>query len=326
MPRQVDVGDLEQLGIGRPMGLVVPPGVQQAGNQAAPQGILFPAARMIDPDRRPGFLGVERLGELLGDEAQRHGLVEAQAGQRAPDLVLHPLAGPARAAGQGDGPILGDLLVAVDPRDLLDQVDLPLEVAPPARGHEPGCLGRAGLVLEPEREEDAEDLAPVDRDPEDAGDLAQPQGDRPAGRPRRADVDHARVERPAGRRQDQLRAAAARPLGHLGVERPFEPVARRAEQPQRPRRPPDRHRVELGGLDQDVGRRVADLGLRPAHHAREADGPLGVGDREHVGGQLVRLVVDRDKLLALPAPAARRAACRPACSGHRRGAAGRTRT
>ena len=53
-PGQVDVGDLEQLGVGVAVRLVVPADRQQARDQALPEGVLALAARMLDPDRRRG--------------------------------------------------------------------------------------------------------------------------------------------------------------------------------------------------------------------------------------------------------------------------------
>ena len=49
---KIDVGDLEEIGVGLAVRLVVQPGGQQAGDQALPQGRLALAAGMIDPQRR----------------------------------------------------------------------------------------------------------------------------------------------------------------------------------------------------------------------------------------------------------------------------------
>ncbi len=80
--------------------------------------------------------------------------------------------------------------------------------------------------------------------------------DRRAFRGAPADIDHSGMERPAADLQDQLGAATAGPFGPLGIERPLEPEARRAEQAQSTRGPTHRHRIELRRLDQDVGRVV----------------------------------------------------------------------
>ena len=73
------------------------------------------------------------------------------------------------------GAVFGDVLVAVDPGDLLDQVDLAFEVASPAWRHEDGGFGLSPLMRQPKRFEDAEDGRTVDAD---------------ADQPHCGDVDH----------------------------------------------------------------------------------------------------------------------------------------
>ena len=51
------------------------------------------------------------------------------------------------------------------------------------------------------------------------------------------------------------------------------------------------------------GRPGADLGLEPAHHARQPDRTAGVGDDQHLRVQLVDLVVDGRQRLARAGPA-----------------------
>ena len=77
--------------------------------------------------------GLERDGQPLLDQAEGHGFVEAGAGQELADGRLDPLVLAARRARQRDRPVFGNVFVAVNPRDLLDQVDLALQVAPPAK-------------------------------------------------------------------------------------------------------------------------------------------------------------------------------------------------
>ena len=133
-PGEIDVGDLEQVRIGVAMRLVVPAHGQQARHQALPQCVLAPPARMLDADGRSGRAGLERDAQPLRDEAVGERLVEPASGQRPADLRLDPLASAARRARQRDRPIFGDMLVAVDPGDLLDQVDLPLQVGAASSG------------------------------------------------------------------------------------------------------------------------------------------------------------------------------------------------
>ena len=284
------------------MRLVVSSDRQEARNQALPERIGPLPDRMLDPDRRRTRVRLHRSDQLVGDEAQRDRLVEPEAGQERAGRVLDALARASRGPGERHGPVFGDVFVAVNPGDFLDQVDLAVEVASPARGLESGGLGRAAHRLQAERQQDPGDLARVDRDPQDPGDLVEPEGDRRPLDAEPARVDHAGVERSSRRLEDQLGAATAGPLGRLGVDRPFEPVARIAVEAEGPRSLPDVQGVEPRGLDQDVGRTRADLGLEPTHHAAQADRLRGIGDHEHVGGQLVGLAVDRLQGLALPSP------------------------
>src|SRR5262249_26103870 len=120
--REIDVGDLEQLGIELAVRLVVPADREQSGHEALPQsGFPLPAG-VVDPEGGDGGAGLERGSQPLFDQAEGDGLVEAGPGQVIANGRLNPLALPARGTDQGDGPVLRDVVVAVDPRDLLDQV------------------------------------------------------------------------------------------------------------------------------------------------------------------------------------------------------------
>ncbi len=132
-PRKVDVGDLEQLGVGVAVRLVVPTSRQQARHERLPQGPLPLPAGVLHADRGQALADRDRLAELVGHQAEGHRLVEPAGGQRSTNQALDALPVAPRGAGQGNGAVLGDVVVAVDPRDLLDQVDLALQVAPPAR-------------------------------------------------------------------------------------------------------------------------------------------------------------------------------------------------
>ena len=65
----------------------------------------------------------------------------------------------------------------------------------------------------------------------------------------------------------------------------------------------DPGRLEVRGLEQDVGRLVADLGLLAAHDPGERDRALGVGDHEVARLELAVDAVERAQLLARPRPA-----------------------
>ena len=114
----------------------------------------------------------ERIGQAQGsgigiarDEAQRVRLEEAGAHEHVLDEAPQALA--LREAAEHRAPERereGDLLEAVDARDLLDQVDLPRDVA-----HPPG--GNADVParddVEPEALEDVLLLLLLDLDPDD---------------------------------------------------------------------------------------------------------------------------------------------------------------
>jgi hypothetical protein len=134
----------------------------------------------------------------------------------------------------------------------------------------------------------------------------------------------ARQQHPRGRRRlAEGHAARARPLGlelrQLGVERPerpahglgerlghagridaaLEPVARLGVQPMPAARAPHASRGEVGALEEHARRRVDDLAALPAHHARERERPLGVGDHEVVWHQAAHHAVEGGERLAL---------------------------
>ena len=91
------------------------------------------------------------------------------------------------------------------------------------------------------------------------------------------------VERAAGDLEDQLGAAAAGPVGDLGVERPLEPEAGGAEEARAPARfaAPTWRRTGRPRSARSWCSGPISVS-RPAHHAGQADGPVGVGDRQHV--------------------------------------------
>jgi hypothetical protein len=66
------------------------------------------------------------------------------------------------------------------------------------------------------------------------------------------------------------------------------------------RGPRDRHRVEVGGLEQHVGGGVRDLGARAAHDSREADRAGVVGDQQVLGVEVAGGAVEGLELLPRP--------------------------
>ena len=66
---------------------------------------------------------------------------------------------------------------------------------------------------------------------------------------------------------------------------------------------PDHPPVEVGDLEQHVGRRLRDLGVEPAHDPGDPDGALAIGDDQDLGIELALLAVEGDQRLARPRPA-----------------------
>ena len=64
-------------------------------------------------------------------------------------------------------------------------------------------------------------------------------------------------------------------------------------------RPADADRIEDRRLDDDVGRRVRDLGRRPAHDPGDRQRPGRIGDEQGLGLELALDVVERLDALAL---------------------------
>ena len=84
----------------------------------------------------------------------------------------------------------------------------------------------------------------------------------------------------AGRRDDQLGRELRRLLGQVRVDALLPAVRALGAQAQALGGAVEAGRLEVRGLEQDVGRPFADLGLLAAHDPGDRDGPLGVGDHE----------------------------------------------
>ena len=129
-----------------------------------------------------------------------------------------------------------------------------------------------------------------------------PEGDAGAVGLVRRRVDATRghdAARPLGEQLGRAVGADPRQADLLAL---LEPGARLGPEREALGRPPDAHRVEDRGLDDDVRRGVADLAVRAAHHAGDADRALRVRDEERVGAQRAHDVVERLEPLALGRP------------------------
>ena len=121
-----------------------------------------------------------------------------------------------------------------------------------------------------------------------AGDARRKTGvdrDRFADR-RRPDIGHAVLDRPAAVRRQQLGDAVGRDQRDRRVGAALEPLGGLGRQLVAAFGAEDGDRVPVGGLDEDVGRGLGQLGGLAAHHTGEADRSGVVGDQQVLGGEL----------------------------------------
>ena len=220
-------------------------------------------------------------------------------------------------------------LVAADAGDLLGDVGLDDEVAPPGRDDRDERLRLARVDLERLRRRRRR----ATRVPAGAGSVAMPTrassgaAARPSDRPmpsRRS--TRAGRNGDAGRRRARsgsCRRRRSRPVppAHSLMSRAVRSAPSRASRCSWPfskrrlaserrrvaeRRAADADRVEDGRLDDDVGRRVGDLGRGAAHDAGDPERSRRVGDEQRVRVELAIDVVERLDPLARRAPGGRR--------------------
>ena len=267
-------------------------------------GVAIPACRLDEPVlevvAERGELGAEGLLQRDPAVAGRHQrpgvrLVEAGPDEHVLDLPPQPLVpGQLRRLRRARGQRRGHVL---DPEahDLLDEVDGARDVARAPGGH--GHLELVGDV-EPDRAQALRLL--FDRDVQAAqpvGELGHERDARPLGQP----FVHVDVTGPAcaGKLDEELRRVDGSLLRRIRVDA-FLPARRRLRaQPQPARRAQHGERVEVGRLEEQVGRLRAHLALLTAHDPGDRHGVRRVGDHEVRGRQLALLPVERAHLLAL---------------------------
>jgi hypothetical protein len=237
-----------------------------------------------------GFASATRPSEgshadqrVVADERTGHRLVEAGRERRVPGGASEPLGGR-QPTGRTHRRDRGrDPVVAVQPRDLLGEVGRarrsPRQVG--GRDHQPR-VGRVDLAARTLEERTLRVVVEV----VDAEQPAYPPGVEGDGGPLIAQApavagDSAAVptaRAPASSTSRPAARAAAR-SAPTGIDAPFEPGARLADEPEPtggrpdgpgPRPPPRPARA----------RSWPHLGVEAAHHAGQADQPLGVGDHE----------------------------------------------
>ena len=220
---------------------------------------------------------------------------------------------------RGVGQDVGHELVAADAGDLLGDVGLDREIAPPGRdareddlvlagvdveGHRTGgdgdaCPGRGGLGRDPDPLQQGALLGRAGRRPEEPVDASRAERHVRRGRRLRRRVDDATRDRTAGPLGDEPGRPVRAEPGQSMLLALLEPEARLRAQGVPEGCPADAHRIEDRGLDDDVRRGVGDLGTSSAHDPGDADGAVRVGDEERVGRQLAIDVIERLEPLPL---------------------------
>lgn len=241
------------------------------------QGIVL---RSIDADER------HQLGQPRRDQARARG-VERRAARRQRG-----------AFERGRRQRRGNRVVAVNARDLLDQVLGDREIAAVAR--ELAAQERArGLCSDVDAREQRDHLARRELRAEQAirarrieADLARA----PHGFAER--LDHARRDASARELREQQGRAIRRARLTVGVDAALEAVARLAVQPEPARGLAHAPRVEVRALEQHVRGALVNLALGAAHHAGERDRARVVSDREIARFERAVLAVERAQLLA----------------------------
>jgi hypothetical protein len=201
--------------------------------------------------------------------------------------------GPQRLVGQRRR----DLVVAVDARDLLDEVDRDAQVV--AMGRHRAAQADAFVHRgDVDAREQPRDRCAVEAGAEESVHARRVERDRRHRGPRRTErLDDAGRDAPAGELGQQPRRPVDR-APHAGrVDLALEAVRRLGRQAEPARRAAHAARVEVRALEEDVGRARGHLGLGAAHYAGDRDRALGVGDHEVVRGERARGTVQRRDLL-----------------------------
>ena len=290
---QIDPGHLEQ------RDRVVPeiPVVASRAHEALDEG-----------GAQDGVVRGERHGEsqrvrvrVARDEAPRVGLGEAAArhdvlDEAAEPLILREAAEHLAPRGQRERDV-----VEPEACDLLHEVDLARDVAgPPGRdGHSPLVAFTGDLEAEPL--ENAALLAGVDLEPDDGIRAGGPKARHRPGRELGADV---RVTHPvcARRLDEQLGRENGGLPCDVRIDALLPAVRRLAAQAEPLGRAQDADRLEVRRLEQDVRRRLGDLGLEAAHDAGDGHGAKRVRDEEVGGLERPLDAVQGDELLARLSP------------------------
>lgn len=251
------------------------------GRGAHDAGVL--AERVLDDDAFT-VIAVRRKPDLVvvfgADEGVGRDLVKPLCEQGAAEKLLELLDGGVAAVGGAADGGDGDLVVAVEPRDLLSEVGLVREV-----GAEGGRDDEFAVDPAFEAGEDAVHLLDRHLDAEEAVDPVGLQLDAALGVVGIVHVDHAADDLARAEQLDELAGAFDRRDGGGGVELLFKAAGRLGAHAELFGGGAHRRAVEAGRLEDDHVGVVHDAAVFAAHDARDGGGLLRVRDDEHLGGE-----------------------------------------
>ena len=319
----VAIADLEDGDIGTTLPFVEGQDVEQAADQLAAQDGVLRGKRVRNrdriPDRRlregdtvvigrpsqPGL--VQRRDKGVGDDFCQPGAHESVADeltdpQRRWPVGRHQRVGQMRRSG----------LVATNTGHLLRHVGLDNQVPAPGRHHrDERFLGTRvddkGLWLDCDLDAGARRgrfcvhvyasqkaalLVCGNRRAEQLPHAGGPEGQLCRGRLLRRSVDATFRDRTAGPGERELRDPICPDAGETELLALLEAKARFGPQGVPMAGPTDADRIEHGGLDCDLGRRIRDLAVGPAHHTGDADRAAGIRNDQGVGRQLALDVIE----------------------------------
>src|SRR6267142_4494006 len=273
-----DSSDLEETDIAVSHGPVVLDAPDQPGKQATSE-VGFVGGQRIQHGHR--------IGPVDGAEGERAGFEETgpardELGANAPQRQLRGRVGD--GAGAIGPQLVRKGVVAAQAGDLFDQVDLARDVRTPAWD-----LNRHALPTRRDDESDprkqALDLRTWDRDSQQVGYTRLAQEHRSRLLRLRPEVYGRLAHLTAGDRADEVDSAPEGFRHAQHVDATFEAITRFARQAEGAAGAANAGRLEVGGLEHDVGRVLRDLGLGTAHNAGHDRGPLGVADDGHLSRQ-----------------------------------------
>ena len=216
----------------------------------------------------PGSLSASGSGSR-GDEAERVGLEEAGADEHvldeAPEALILRQASEHRAPERERE---RDRLEPVDARDLLDQVDLPGDVARAPRGD---VTSQPGATSNPSRVEDVLLLLLGDLDADDPVRRARAGSVITGGSGSSPSTSAWPVQRAPASSTISCVASRAACWREVRIDALLPAVRALGAQRMALGAPEDRARLEVGGLEQDGRRLLGDLCLEPAHDPGEGD-------------------------------------------------------